>query len=171
MTRPYTEKNYAELSAGLAAGKDVSEIMLTPPKVRLKNNNEESRMQKALIRYWQFACRGFGVHELCLFAIPNGGKRSAIVGSIMKAEGTRKGCPDLFLAVPSKPMGESKDPYAALGFALQRRHGLFIELKTPTGRLSPEQIEYHDILSRRGYSVKVCRSTEEAIAAITNYLT
>ena len=35
-----------------------------------------------------------------LFAIPDGGRRDAVTGAHLKAEGVRAGGPDMFLAVP-----------------------------------------------------------------------
>lgn len=35
-----------------------------------------------------------------LFAIPDGGRRDAVTGAHLKAEGVRAGVPDMFLAVP-----------------------------------------------------------------------
>ncbi len=151
MTRRFSSTDLALLKTDLGAA-------LPPPKKRRKN--EESAMQRALIRWWQINCRHFGVPELCLFSIPNGFNGDARRGSVMKAEGQRKGCPDLILAVARE------DRYYGDG----RNHALFLELKTPTGRLSPEQEVYHEILTRQGYKVAVCRSLNDCINAITSYL-
>lgn len=127
-------------------------------------------MQRALIKWWRMACRGIGVPELCLFSVPNGGNMDARRGSIMKAEGQRKGCPDLFLAKPrirtNAGGAGSIAQVTASGYS-----GLFLELKTPTGRLSPEQEVYHEILRKQGYRVEVCRTLEECIKTINDYLT
>lgn len=127
-----------------------------PKKERKKRDDEESRNQRELIKWWHVACRGFGVPEILLFSIPNGGGRSGpIVGAILKAEGLRKGAPDLMLAVP-RP-GEF--------------HGLYIEMKTPTGHILPEQVVFHKLLREHGYRVEVCRGWQEARDVITKYLT
>ncbi len=129
-----------------------------PPPIRRPRKNEESVMQRALIKWWGVNCCLFGVPECLLFSIPNGGNGSAKRGSIMKAEGQRKGAPDLMLSVP-RLVGEHWE------------NGLFLELKTPSGHVSPEQEAFHDHLSNRGYKVVVCRSLEECINEITTYLT
>lgn len=67
-------------------------------------------------------------------ASPNQGKRSLVAGRRMKAEGMRKGFPDLAWYYP------------AHGY-----HGLFVELKRPKGRLRPEQIEWINRLNKQGY--------------------
>jgi hypothetical protein len=75
----------------------------------------EHTEQVNLMQWWALACRGFGIPEQLLFAIPNGGQRNIIVASKLKAEGVRAGVPDLFLAFPKKDAA-----------------GLFIEMKKPT---------------------------------------
>lgn len=143
------------------------EFVMPPPKPKKKRSTEESQMQRSLITWWQRQCRVFGVPELALFSIPNGGARSSITGAILKAEGARKGVPDLFLAVPkiNSSIGaydqSEEDPDI---------HGLFLELKRREGILSPEQEVYHEILRKQGYKVVVVWSLLEAIQEITSYL-
>lgn len=72
----------------------------------------------------------------------------------MRAEGMKKGVPDLCL------------PVARGGC-----HGLYIELKrTKGGKVTPEQLEWVDALTRQGYMAAVCRGWEEASDIITEYL-
>lgn len=122
-------------------------------------------MQRALIKWWQANCRHFNVPEILLFSIPNGFNGDARRGSVMKAEGQRKGCPDLMLAVP-RHLGCPDYHKSEFNYA-----GLFLELKTPSGRVSPEQEVFHQRLTERGYKVVVCRSMVECINQITTYLT
>jgi hypothetical protein len=89
--------------------------------------------------------------SVTIFAIPNGGHRSATEGQKLKNEGVLAGVPDLFLA--------------------DGRPGLFIEMKEPgKGRLSKDQKEIIPRLETAGYPVAVCYGYEEAKQAITNYL-
>lgn len=74
-------------------------------------------------------------------------------GARLKAMGMQTGFPDLFLAVPSRGM-----------------HGLFIEMKSETGRLEPSQREMLALLSEQGYATAVCRSLDEFSSVIDNYL-
>ena len=114
----------------------------------------EHAEQCALVSWWSYVCRNAGVPERLLFAIPNGGARSAVTGATLKAEGVRPGIPDLFLAVPSK------------GY-----NGLFVEMKKKRcGRISPCQMQAKSELERFGYCVKVCRGFEEAKKEISRYL-
>lgn len=171
--RHMSEENYKELSDGLMEGKSVDQIKFSLPKMkRLKNNNEESRSQKALITWWKSACNKYAIPEELLFAIPNGMafggkaewqvKTSIIRGKNAKLEGLRPGICDLMLATPKYRGVARKDELWD--------HGLFIEMKTAAGVVSPEQKLIHSFLTARGYKVVVCRSTEEAIKEIETYL-
>jgi VRR-NUC domain-containing protein len=86
-------------------------------------------------------------------AIPNGGARHPATGARLKAEGVRAGYPDLFCAWPRLPFA-----------------GLFIELKTATGRVAPEQAAWHERLRAAGYRVEVCRGAAAAWAVLCDYL-
>jgi len=88
-----------------------------------------------------------------LFAIPNGGHRHPAVAGKMKAEGVRAGVPDLFLPV-------SRGLW----------NGLFLELKTATGRWTPEQREWICRLEGQGYRAEVCKGWEAAAAVIEDYM-
>lgn len=88
-----------------------------------------------------------------LFAIPNGGARHVVVGRKLKAEGVRAGVPDICLPVP-------RDPY----------NGLFIELKTESGRATSLQTEWLDKLRQNGFCATVCRGADDAIGMIRAYL-
>lgn len=94
-----------------------------------------------------------------LHAIPNGGSRgsdtrsAAIVGSKMKAEGVKRGIPDIFL------------PWPAPGLY----HGLYIELKTLKGRLSKEQKAFLEYANSVGYLAVCCHGYLEAVNIIEGY--
>jgi hypothetical protein len=98
----------------------------------------------------------------CFFHIPNGGLRTAVESVGFKAQHAKRGVPDYFLAVPcfSSATGISRFQYC----------GLFIELKTATGRVAPEQALWHARLRAQGYRVEVIRSLPEFIALLTDYL-
>ena len=88
-----------------------------------------------------------------LFAIPNGGLRSIRTAIRLKGEGVLAGVPDLFLPVANKT-----------------HHGLFLEVKTDKGRLSPSQKAITDILLERGYAVKIVRSVTEGFEIVKEYI-
>lgn len=74
-------------------------------------------------------------------------------GARLKAMGMQPGFPDLFLAVPRRGM-----------------HGLFIEMKSATGRLEPSQREMLALLSEQGYATAVCRSLDDFCHVVDSYL-
>ena len=94
-----------------------------------------------------------------LFAIPNGAKlagtplQRAKAWKRLEAEGARPGVADLFLAVPSGDLS-----------------GLFIEMKTETGRQSAEQREFEADAVGVGYGYAVPRSVEEFAQIVESYL-
>lgn len=119
--------------------------------IRLHATEEEE--QKALIEWAH-------LHELkypdlkWLFAIPNGGLRHPVIAKKLKAEGVKRGVPDLCLPVP-------RAPYS----------GLFLELKASGGRLSPAQILWLTALNLLGYYATVCEGWDAARKVIEQYLT
>ncbi len=132
-----------------------------PPKRR----NLESEMQRGLIKWWAQSCRDFGVPECLLFSVPNGGGGGKMRGHFLKMEGARSGAPDLVLAVArSFRNGDEQCPD---GYC----PALFLELKTPTGRVQPEQVAFHAALRSQGYRVEIVRTLQEGIDLITTYLT
>lgn len=121
------------------------------PRLGLPSEHAE---QCALIDWWAYACKSWGIPEKMLFAIPNAGAgASKGQAGKMKGEGARPGIPDLMLAIPRA------------GF-----HGLFIEMKNQKGLVRSDQKAVHEMLVLAGYQVRVCRGFEEGKAAIGEYL-
>jgi hypothetical protein len=94
-----------------------------------------------------------------LYAIPNGGYRTPITASRMKAEGVKAGVPDLHLGV------------ARQGFLT-----LYIEMKVPkspgkaAGRTSDEQHQWIIDLQNEGHRVEVAYGWEQAKDILLDYL-
>lgn len=86
-------------------------------------------------------------------AIPNGGGRTKREAGRLKAEGVKKGVPDIFTAVP-----------------VNGSHGLYIEMKSASGRVSAEQSAWIADALELGYAAVVCRSATEAMAAWLAYV-
>lgn len=78
------------------------------------------------------------------YAIPNGGSRGRRQGAALKAEGVLAGIPDIHI------------PALAL----------FIEMKTPVGKVSPVQKEMHERLRADGQTVEVCRSVDDVMRVV-----
>lgn len=114
----------------------------------------ESQLQQAVMQWWSHAHAGLYCPEELLFAIPNGGARHIATAVRLKKEGVRAGVPDLALMAPSKGS-----------------YGLFIELKAgKAGRVSDDQKRMLQLLNAHGYRADVCRSFDEAVKTITEYL-
>jgi hypothetical protein len=113
----------------------------------------EHQEQCAVISWWRVAHKQYLLPEFALAALPNGGARDMITGARLKAEGVRRGLPDLFLATA-------------------RRHyaGLFLELKIGSNKPSPDQRAFIDHLNQAGYRAVVHWSADDAIAEIKAYL-
>ena len=91
-----------------------------------------------------------------LLHIPNGGLRNVVVAAQLKAQGTRKGFPDIML------------PTSRHGY-----HALVIELKRQKGAkpsIEPEQKEWIAYLDAQGWCAVVCYGAEEAIEKLEWYL-
>ena len=90
-----------------------------------------------------------------LYHNANGELRNKTVAKRLKALGVKPGIPDLCLPV-------SRGGY----------HGLYIELKRPSGegKISDDQARCMEFLISQGYFVRVCLGFDEAVAAITSYL-
>ena len=122
--------------------------------------HRESEEQQALFEWAAWNEKKYpGLDSM--FAIPNAGKRSKAAGGIMKAEGMRKGVPDVFLPV----VIDSKHGNPCFLYA-----GLFIEMKFGKGKTSKEQKEWHEKLIKNGYVVSVCYGWEEARDLIIEYM-
>ena len=113
----------------------------------------ESAEQQALFR-WARASSGKHPELRLMYHIPNEGKRNPATGRRMRAEGLRRGVPDICL------------PVARGGY-----HGLYIELKRRKGgRVSPEQDQWLNDLRKAGYMAIVSKGWEEAAVSISWYL-
>lgn len=91
--------------------------------------------------------------DLLMTISPAGMVLSPGMAKISTALGYLKGTPDVMIF---EPRGQY--------------HGLFIELKAPGGRISPEQIKVLGKLSSAGYATAVCWSTLAAIEELEKYL-
>lgn len=122
---------------------------LKPTKPR-KPAHEEHNLQCACVNWFNLQHPNM---RLNLFAVPNGGRRDKVTGARLKAEGVRPGVADLIL--------------------LKQRHGygaLLIEMKTSKGVLSQIQRIWRNHVSLDGYKYVVCRSLQDFIKEITDYL-
>lgn len=89
-----------------------------------------------------------------LFAVPNGFYGDSGQKGKMKAEGLRKGVPDVVLPFPMNRF----------------YHAAFIEMKVGKNKPDEDQIAWLDYLTSAGYYCKVCYSWEEARDTLIAYL-
>jgi hypothetical protein len=114
-------------------------------KIIQSDEPSEHQIQSAVVDWC--ALKGIPI-----FAIPNGGYRSIITAMRLQREGVKAGVPDLFVPIVKPPFG-----------------GLWIEMKTPKGRVDPKQKFWLELLSKQ-YATAVCRSVDAGIETIKNYL-
>jgi len=88
-----------------------------------------------------------------LFAIPNGSIRDKITAKKLKDEGVVSGVADIILLKANKFYG-----------------GLAIEMKTPIGKQSPSQKEWQKEAENNGSKYVICRSIDDFMREIKNYL-
>lgn len=108
---------------------------------RVRTEHEE---QRELVQWFRQTFPG-----VLIFAIPNGGARSAATAGRLKAEGVVAGVPDLF--VPAWRM--------------------WIEMKrTKGGSVSPDQKSVMGYLENTGYICIVAKGRADAVEKITMFL-
>lgn len=88
-----------------------------------------------------------------LFAVPNGGSRNVIEATNLKRQGVRPGVSDLILLFPRQGHG-----------------ALLIEMKYGKGRQRTGQKKWQQVVEAAGYKYVICRSLEEFMREVNNYL-
>lgn len=115
-----------------------------------RKDDEEHRIQCACVRWFRYE---YPEYRCLLYAVPNGGRRDRVSGAKLKAEGVLAGVSDLNMDVPNS-----------------RYHGLRIEMKTGKGRQQESQKEYQLAVEKAGYKYVVCRSVDEFMGVVREYL-
>lgn len=113
---------------------------------------KEENEQIVLFRWAEFSASQYPELEL-LYHIPNEGKRSAVTGARLKAQGLKSGVPDVCL------------PTAHGGYI-----GLYIEMKVKPNKPTENQKRWLRALREAGHMVAVCYGFEEARNLIEEYL-
>ena len=114
----------------------------------------EAQHQTILIQWTQLPQVREKYPELkLLYHVPNGGKRNPIEAKHLKEQGVKSGVPDLCLPVARKEF-----------------HGLYIEMKTKTGKPSDNQKWWIAELNNQRYKAVICHGWEEAKQCLTDYL-
>lgn len=108
-------------------------------------NYEEDRIQAAIVQ----ALSLLGIY---VFMVANdaAGATSPAKGARLKAMGLRAGLSDTVLIGPDC-------------------RAYFLEIKTPTGRLSESQKKFEALCIKRGWPYAVARSVDEAVAIVKKW--
>ena len=119
-------------------------------KSRKKYRNDEHKLQVSMVNWFRLQYPSMR-HNL--FAVPNGGRRDAATGRILKDEGVLAGVSDLILL-------KSNQHYGAL----------LIETKTKKGTQRESQKEWDSKITADGYKYVVVRSLDDFIKEVNDYL-
>ena len=98
-----------------------------------------------------------------LYANQNGLKLHPAIVTQMINEGAKKGVHDLFLPVQSHQKRMIYD------VAIPMYSGLYLEMKSAKGKLTPEQKEFKLFVESQQFKVVVPRSCDEALREILDY--
>jgi hypothetical protein len=130
---------------------DTLQAISRPAGAPASIRNNEHHLQRACVEWFRWQYRRIAP---LLVAVPNGGHRSKAQAGKLKAEGVVPGVADLILFVPNTVS-----------------HALLIEMKTPTGRQSPNQAAWQKAVSEQGYHYAVVRNFSDFQKTIRLYLT
>lgn len=121
---------------------------ITPAQWKARARTDEHKLQKECYKWFNLR---YPKYRGLLFAVPNGGYRTATTAARLKAEGEVAGVSDLILLHP------------------QPRPPLFIEMKTPKGRQSPHQKAWQEVVESFGYEYVICRTFEDFVNLVSNF--
>jgi hypothetical protein len=94
-------------------------------------------------------CHWLDLHDIVYFAVPNGGIRNVVTATRLKAEGVKRGVPDLIVLLPN-----------GINVALEMK-------ARESGRILKEQQQWLDFFSSRpGWRSVVAHGAQEAIKAL-----
>ena len=121
-------------------------------KPRTKRNAQPEAIEQAKVIAWARANENNYPYLWMLHSSLNGVKMTKAQAGRAIAQGMLSGVPDLFLPVP-------KNGY----------HGLFIEMKYGSNKVTESQEKFLQNAANVGYAVSVCYSANEAIKRIEDY--
>ena len=121
-------------------------------KPRTKRTAQPEAIEQAKVIAWARANENNYPYLWMLHSSLNGVKMTKAQAGRAIAQGMLSGVPDLFLPVP-------KNGY----------HGLFIEMKYGSNKVTENQEKFLQNAANVGYAVSVCYSANEAIKRIEDY--
>lgn len=103
---------------------------------------EEDKIQAECVKWFtNNYCLRHHSPKCVIFSVPNGGFRNKIEAMKLVATGMKAGVSDLIVLFPNR--------------------ALFIEMKTATGRQSPDQKEFEKDVTALGFEYFLARSVDE----------
>lgn len=130
-----------------------AELLAKSRKMRKPRKDLEHELQCSCVTWFRLQYPSL---RLRLFAVPNGGARSRRTASMLKAEGVVSGVSDLILLKPNREFS-----------------ALLIEMKinSANSRQSATQKAWQgDLTSLGEYKYVVCRSVEDFIREVKDYI-
>jgi len=112
----------------------------------------EAQEQVVIFKYAAMLSRKYPKLNL-MFHVPNGGSRNKAEAANLKQQGVKAGVPDIVLPV-----------------ARGLYHGLFIEFKVGTNKLTPEQHDWLEALKAEDYCAVCVNGWENAVKTIEQYI-
>jgi hypothetical protein len=113
----------------------------------------ESILQQNCVKWWRYYASTKGIDPRFMISVPNGGKRDARTGALMKKEGAVAGVADLILF----------DPWG-------KQLPLFIEMKLKDTYQSDSQKQFEKLYTEAGYKYTLCRNFPDFENAVNTYL-
>jgi hypothetical protein len=98
-----------------------------------------------------------------IYAVPNGNYRSWKIGAELKLEGVKKGISDICIPFPGNLLEDE--------FPSQKQEypGAYIEMKSESGAVSPEQNEFLQFVAGQGFATLVAFHYDPALDFIEEY--
>lgn len=124
--------------------------------------NLEDRLQEACVKWFRYQ-----YPYVVIFAIPNGGSRNPIEAAKLKRTGTLAGVADLFVVKSGKKISEQFDDGT---YYWKDVFGLFIELKVGKKKQTVTQMDFEEYCIASGYQYSICRSIDEFMTVVNDYL-
>ena len=114
-----------------------------------RRGRPEADLQRAVVGALRFALPKGAILHHCANEVTQPGLRGATRQAILVGMGVHRGFADLMV--------------------LSGGRVLFLELKSPTGRLSPEQAAFRDAVQAQGFGWALVRSLDDALGALADH--
>jgi hypothetical protein len=114
-----------------------------------RRGTPEADLQRAVITALRFALPRTAIVHHCANEVTEAGRRGAKRQAILVGMGVYPGFADLMVLCDGRV--------------------LFLELKSPTGKLSPAQIAFRDAVLAQGFGWALVRSLDDALGALADH--